>query len=286
MSNTSTDPAGDPLEIRSQLVQGGNHPDLHTAQSAVLKDGKLCRKEAVYTVVIDRHTGAFHHHALTIKTTLERKAGDRDDDKHPIGLTDEDGDEIQRLIDFLLSVRGGGVPGETGRYIVRPAAGAIDPRPIQQIVAAATAPGQADALADVLRRAAQDVGLFGQILERAKADPALFEGAVTALKLAAYREAVAALRTLVEARPAVREGEFQRLLARHPWMFGSEYSELLPQRHWTRDENQDYVLRRTTDGYVEVVEIKTTLDGAPLFRYDPSHDSSFPSAPLSAVIGR
>ncbi len=95
-----------------------------------------------------------------------------------------------------------------------------------------------------------------------------------------------ALRSLVEARPAAREEEFQKLLARHPWMFGSEYSELLHRRSWTRDENQDYVLLRTTDGYVEVIEIKTTLDGAPLFRHDPSHDAHYPSAPLATVLGQ
>ena len=150
-------------------------------------------------------------------------------------------------------------------------------------MAAATAAGQADALADVLRRAATDTALFAQILDRAKADPTAFEGATTAIKLAAYREAVNALRSLVEARPAIREEEFHKLLARHPWVFGSEYSELLPRRTWARDENQDYVLRRTTDGYVE---IKTTLDGAPLFRHDPSHDSHYPAAPLAAVLGQ
>jgi hypothetical protein len=136
----------------------------------------MCRKEAVYTVVVDRHTGEFHHHALTIKTTLKRKAGDREDEKHTIGLTDESGDEIQRLIDFLLSVRSGDVPGESGRYVVLPAAGVPDPRSLQQVVAAATDAGQADALAGVFRRAAVDAALFAQILDRARTDPTVFEG--------------------------------------------------------------------------------------------------------------
>ncbi len=47
-------------------------------------------------------------------------------------------------------------------------------------------------------------------------------------------------------------------------MFGSEYSELLDRRRITRDEQADFLLRRTTDGYIELIEIKTPLRGQPL----------------------
>jgi hypothetical protein len=40
-------------------------------------------------------------------------------------------------------------------------------------------------------------------------------------------------------------------------MFGSEYSELLLRRTWTRDDERDYVLGRTVDDHLEIVEIKT-----------------------------
>ena len=46
-------------------------------------------------------------------------------------------------------------------------------------------------------------------------------------------------------------------------MLGSEYSELLDRRTWTRDDNVDFMLRRTADNYLEVIEIKTPLGGAP-----------------------
>ena len=86
--------------------------------------------------------------------------------------------------------------------------------------------------------------------------------------------------------PAVREEKFQAHLTKHPWMFGSEYSELLDRRRWTRDENQDFVVRRTTDNYIELIEIKTPLDGASLFNHDKSHDSYYPAADLSKVLGQ
>jgi Domain of unknown function (DUF4263) len=69
-------------------------------------------------------------------------------------------------------------------------------------------------------------------------------------------------------------------------MFGSEYSELLDRRHWTRDEQQDFVVRRTTDGYIELIEIKTPLGGKNLFNPDPSHQTCYPGVELSKVVGQ
>lgn len=53
----------------------------------------------------------------------------------------------------------------------------------------------------------------------------------------------------------------------------SEYSELVDRRTLTCDEQQDFVVRRTVDGYLEIIEIKTPLKGRALFRYDRSHNT-------------
>jgi hypothetical protein len=82
-----------------------------------------------------------------------------------------------------------------------------------------------------------------------------------------------------------KESDYQRILSENPWLFGSEYSELLSRRNWTRDEQLDFMLRRTADGYVEVVEIKTPIS-EPLFRMDGSHKTLVPSSNLSGVIGQ
>ena len=68
------------------------------------------------------------------------------------------------------------------------------------------------------------------------------------------------------------ESKLQRLLTDNAWLFGSEYSELLSRRNWTRDHNLDFMLRRTADDYWEFIESKTPFT-RPLFRYDPSHAS-------------
>ena len=67
-------------------------------------------------------------------------------------------------------------------------------------------------------------------------------------------------------------------------MFGSEYSELLDRRTWTRDDKQDFMLRRTVDGYLEIIEIKTPMPE--LFKHDLSRDSYYPSEALSRAIGQ
>jgi len=82
------------------------------------------------------------------------------------------------------------------------------------------------------------------------------------------------------------EKVFQKLLTENQWMFGSEYSELLDRRKWTRDEQQDFMVRRSADGYVEMVEIKTSLSGKPLFNYDRPHKAYYPGSDLSKAIGQ
>jgi hypothetical protein len=84
---------------------------------------------------------------------------------------------------------------------------------------------------------------------------------------------------------ATSEAEFQKHLAQNPWLFGSEYSELLSCRTWTRDDQLDYMLRRTVDNYLEIVEIKTAFADS-LFVRDRDRDLYYPSAKLSPVIGQ
>lgn len=124
------------------------------------------------------------------------------------------------------------------------------------------------------------------LLERAAKDPQLFADAAAALNLATYSNAVEELRGLINVSDQVHEAQFQNLLTEHPWMFGSEYSELLDKRRWTRDEQQDFVVRRTADNYIELIEIKTPLNGKPLFKYDASHDNLYAGVELSKVVGQ
>jgi len=99
-----------------------------------------------------------------------------------------------------------------------------------------------------------------------------------------YSRAYAKLETLVQ-DASTPEKKLQEHLTNNPWMFGSEYSELLPRRSWTRDDRLDYMLRRTVDDFLESIEIKTPFRDA-LFIYDDTHESFFPSSKLSLVLSQ
>lgn len=103
-------------------------------------------------------------------------------------------------------------------------------------------------------------------------------------RLIEYRRVLDELRTKVDQNTDT-EHIYQSLLEKYPWLFGSEYSRLEDRRRWTRDENVDFMLRRTTDDYLEIIEIKTPMDQE-LFRHDNDHDSYYQSTPLAKVIGQ
>jgi hypothetical protein len=287
-SKTSEQPNQDgaAIVVRSTMVDRDRFPDLGTVESVILKDGPRVRKEASHAIILNRHTGEFHHDAVSIKTFRKQKEVWSEDTKHTISLSSEDDDEIQKLLDFLTVVRGGSIPKKGSEYIVVAAPSDASGRSaLQKLLNDLSATGKIDVLADVLKQVTQDVDLLPTLLERAAKHPQLFAEAAAALNLATYKNAVIKLQNLINTRTA-REAQFQGLLVENPWMFGSEYSELLDRRKWTRDEQQDFVLRKTTDGYIELIEIKTPLGGANLFNYDSSHKSYFAGVDLSKVIGQ
>jgi len=276
-----------PLIVHAKNLDQTRFPDLAGIQSVNLKEGPRSRKEAKYTTIVDRHTGEIHHHALSIKTFRRIQGSWKEDQEGSITLSSEGDDEIQKLIDFLRAVHTGAESIATGDYAIltAPVEGA-DPAVLQQFLSNLSMAGKADVLTDILEFASKDTGLLDILLERVTQEPQLFADAAAALNLATYKSAVEALKSLIEAGSDVRESQFQAILSENPWMFGSEYSELLDQRRWTRDEQQDFVVRRTIDNYIEIIEIKTPLEGASLFNHDRSHNSYYAGVELSKVIGQ
>jgi hypothetical protein len=283
----TTRSSGDAVVVQVARLDAGRHPDLQGLQSVVLREGPRRRREAVYTVIRNRHTGEPHHDSLTIRTVSKHAGSWREKPEHTLTLTDEDGtDEIQLLADFLAAARRGLAPEGSREYVVLATPeGGLDVPALQRALGTLSSTQQVEAITDVLEGVSRDPELLRALVRRASQQPELFAEAAAALNLATYRRALRQLKASIET-PGVPEQRFQELLAANPWMFGSEYSELLDRRRWTRDEQQDFVLRRTTDGYIELIEIKTPLDGAPLFGHDRSHDSYYANAPLSKVLGQ
>jgi hypothetical protein len=281
----SAEEPSDPFVIKATTPDAERFPDLSQIQRAVLKDSSRVRKVVSHTVIRDRHTQEVHHDAITIKTWKKGKQLCNIDYDHSISLSSEDGDEIDKLMTFLLYVRQGPIKERTGNYVVVEASSMPDPKALQQLLDTVSADGKAEAFAAVLKAATDDMEVFRALMQRASKDPHAFAEAAAALNLASYKAAVDELEALITAK-GTRENVFQKHLEKYPWIFGSEYSERLDRRRWTRDETEDFVVRRTTDDYIELIEIKTPLDGQPLFNKDSSHDSFYPGAELAKVLGQ
>ena len=255
-------------------------PNVSGVRHCVLKEGKRIRRVAKLTHVRDQHTGEHHHNSLAIRTYALTKAACTFDLARSLNL---DGTETERLTAFLGSTESEAVPVQTGGYLVVPTRGASDAA--TAALRDLTAPDRLDALSMLLREAAAKPEVLGEMVARLAADDGYLERAAAALNLALYRRVLERLQEMIQ-DPDTSEGQFQTLLKANPWLFGSAYSAILNRRRWTRDEITDFVLRRSTDGWVEIIEIKTPLSGQALFGRDRSHKTLFAGAELSKVTAQ
>ncbi|QDD97046.1 Shedu immune nuclease family protein [Roseomonas mucosa] len=271
-----------PFPVRAFAPDPERKPDIEQVNTLLLHGGPLARKEVVHFAVRDRNTGVSKGNRIGFRTNRKSQGQWQ---REPAKCFTLDSDEqIGRALHFMLAACRGSIPGATGEFVVVPVAGA-DTDALQRVVNALSREGRADLLAELLAQASRAPDLLDALMRQAERNPRLFVEAAATLNLARYRAALAELDRLVAS--SNREQDFQQLLTAHPWMFGSEYSQhLAGSRGLTRGTQQDFVLRRTTDGYIEVVEIKTPLGGRDLFRADPSHQSHFAGAELSAAVGQ
>jgi hypothetical protein len=276
----------EPIKIRARELDQEKHPDLQRVRSLVLREGPRSKTELVYTVIQDRHEKEYHHDAISIKSYTKLKGEWQLEPTKSISLDSDKTDELQTLTDFIRANREGSLPQKSAEFLVVDAPSGIDLDALQKLLKDLQDEQKIDVLLQIVDSAASNPATFDILLDRANSNPKLFAEAAAALNLATYVNALQRLRTLIESADRVPEQDFQTLLKENPWMFGSEYSELLPNRRLTRDELQDFVLRRTTDNYIELIEIKTPLLGRDLFLHDDSHDSWYASSELSKVLGQ
>jgi hypothetical protein len=255
------------------------HPNLRSLNTVVLKDGPKVRKVAKITKIRDHNTGAPHHDSLSLKSYKLNPVSCDLQQERSLSL---EGEEITRLTDFLQALRDGSVPDRAGSFVVLNAAGK-EAETLRQIADLGDG-AKLDALAALMRQAASTPGVLAKLAAKLSEDEGFLEKAATALNLEVYRSAVRDLEALIAT--SNREADFQSFLETNPWMFGSEYSAVLDRRRWTRDEQLDFLARLTTGGDVEVIEIKTPMQGQPLFLKDSSHATLYPSAPLTKVIAQ
>lgn len=273
-------------DVKVKIRQAYSNPSVRNISQVVLKDGPKVFRIATLLEIIDRSTGAFHHYSLKIDQIARKpKAGWFTDPEKSVRLEGDSPDEVDRLYTFLHAIRSEGAACKSGQiHIIR----SDDYQKLEALL---------DAVPDLAT--SDKIQLIRTVFDQIQASQATihdfvaaFEGSnpdsikhiARASRYIDYRKAIDHLRCLVDTS-GTTEQEFQSHLSENPWMFGSEYSQLLPRRKWTRDDNLDYMLRRTVDGYLEIVEIKTAFTEK-LFIHDRSHDSFYPSSRLSTVLGQ
>lgn len=273
-------------DVKVRIRAAYTNPNVGKISQVVLKDGPRAFRIATLMEIVNPETGEFHHYSLKLDHIDRTKAkGWFANPERSMRLEGESPDEIDRLYTFLHVIKQQTLGGSTGDlHIIR----SEDYEKLETLLGSLPNLAQSDKI-QLVRT------ILGQLDSKptlvADLASAFYEcpqetlsHIATAARFLEYREAFSKLKRLID-DPTTPEQCFQTHLAAHPWMFGSEYSELLNRRTWTRDDNLDYMLRRTIDGYLEIIEIKTAFSER-LFIPDTSHDCYYPSSKLSPVIGQ
>ena len=273
----------DDLKVRIQ--ESYNNPNVRRVTQTVLKEGPRAFKIASLMEIINPVTDEFHHYSLKIDHIDKTKAGWFYKPERSVRLEGNEPDEIEKLLKFLATAYQDEFNAASGEMHL---ISSDDYAKLENLVEAIPNIANTDkihlagTLIAQLDEGSSSIASFVNAFEQC--GPETIRHIATASRLAEYSESLQKLRALVEDSDT-SEREFQKQLAANPWMFGSEYSELLPRKTWTRNDRLDYMLRKTVDDYLEIVEIKTAFDDA-LFLKDRSHDSYYPSSKLSPVIGQ
>ena len=272
-------------DVKIRIQESYNNPNVRKVTQAVLKEGPRVFKIASLMEIVNPETDEFHHFSLKIDHINKTKKGWFYKPEKSVRLEGKDPNEIEKLYQFLDAALKGEFSDATGKmHLISD----TDYAKLENLIDAI--PNIADtnkiqlvgALVSEIAEGSSSINDFAKAFEKSASET--IQHIATASRLVEYTKALNKLRTLVDVS-GTPEKAFQQHLQNHPWMFGSEYSELLPRKTWTRDDRLDYMLRKTVDDYLEIVEIKTAFDDA-LFLLDSSHDSYYPSSKLSPVIGQ
>jgi hypothetical protein len=272
-------------DVKIRINKSYKNPSVRSITQAVLKEGPRAFKIATMLEVINPKNGEFHHYSLKIDHIDKTKAGWFYKAEKSVRLEGKKPDEIEKLYLFLQAAYQNEFDDKSGELHL---ISSIDYAKLENILDSIPNIADTDKLQLVKNILSQLDGSNSSVTEFAS----VFESSngetlrhiAAASRMVEYTHALNELKQLID-DPSTDEKKFQKHLEVNPWMFGSEYSELLPRRTWTRDDRLDYMLRKTVDNYLEIVEIKTAFQES-LFLHDTSHDSYYPSARLSPVIGQ
>ncbi len=285
MATGMLDPENTLDDIKVRIQKSYKNPNVGKITQVVLKEGPQAFRIATLMEIVNPKTNMFHHYSLKIDHIDRTKKGWFHKPEKSVRLEGKEPDEIEKLFKFLNAVYENSFGEATGDLHIVSASEYAKLENMLEAIPNIADSDKLNLVGTILSHLDSQTSSFGDfvsVLEGSK-DNTLHQLAA-ASKMIEYSKAVGKLKSLVE-KPSTAESTFQKELESNPWMFGSEYSEVLPRRTWTRDDRLDYMLRKTVDEYLEIVEIKTAFS-EPLFLRDKSHDSYYPSSKLSTVLGQ
>ena len=217
----------------------------------ILYQGDVVTKQAIHREVKGIENSDY---TLSLKSSYSSKSPNQS-----IFLQDGDNERsLTNLFELLVAARHMDTEGE---YIVINASD-FDPEDTQSLMDAILKgqdrlrmlPSLMDAVGDE-----ESAAQLGELISENPKQTRFFTASINHLRMS---QALENFRTMVNQNPV--EQTFQDLLEEHYWIFGSQYCELIPKRAITSDKKLDFPLRRTSDEYFEVIEIKRP--GVELFR--------------------
>lgn len=261
------------------------HPDIRSLKHFVIQESQQVIKHVKCWDIHSRHSGEFKHTNLVFETIrVTKKRGWVLDKLHSITLGDkENPDVIEKLVRFLSSVKSVDTSGD----VIVFGANGIDLDNLREALNAASGIGQQkEVLSEIIEWIHEDPQAHERLTQLSSDDLHRSQSLVAALNYVRYQRALIQFKEMVDNN--LREHDYQEYLEENHWLFGNEYSELLDKRTFVVGQQLDFPLRRTVDGYLEVIEIKTTLNGKSGFQRDGSHDNYYPGSniykPTSQVL--
>ena len=272
-------------EIKIKIRQTSKNPNIGKTHQVTLKNGPRTFRIATIFEIVNPKNQELHHLSLQLdsfdKTKLAWKAKP---DKN-IRIKGENPNEIKILSDFLSAALSEHYPDSTGEFRVVTSDQYKLIENLAKLLPKLPGPHKLELTKQLLLTLeSSDITAEEFIDAFRNTTSEVVKNIEVAAKYVQYKAAFTEMERLVRDSD-LSESIYQNHLQQNPWIFGSEYSEILDRRTWARDNHLDFMLRRTADNYLEIIEIKTPAT-MPLFNYDKNHDSYYASAKLSQVMGQ
>ena len=253
------------------------HPNLDSVKTIILQEGPYVLKVVRCWDIRSQRTGEYKFSSLVFATLRRTKArGWEFETRRSITLGDKNNpDVIERLLRFLSSVKSLDTSGD---FIISGPTG-IDRTKLSRGFKDVSATGQQSVLlSGLFEWIHDDPQALERLTELSSDDLLRSQSLVAAINYGRFHRALTRFKGMVDEN--LPERAYQKFLEENHWLFGSEYSELLEKRTLVVGQELDFPLRRTVDGYLDVIEIKTPLNGKSGFIWDSSHKNFYPSTDI------